>query len=87
MEGNFRGGKELLSLQLTAWYSNENNKHSLPIPGDTDRIMQLHYKEGKSFREIAKIVGKSISVVYNHHHRGLYEWKKLNRQQEKKMVQ
>jgi len=35
-------------------------------------VLQLHYLEGKTFRQIAGIIGKSLSTVRNHLNRGIF---------------
>ncbi len=54
------------------------------IPLETALVLHLHYRYGQPLKVIAGIMGKSLSVIYNHHHRGVYLLEKtLSLQQER----
>ena len=52
------------------------------IPLETEMVLHLHYRYEKTLKDVALIIGKSISIVYNHHNRGLYMLEKYLNQQE-----
>lgn len=42
------------------------------LPPDTLRVLELHYLQQKSLKEICAILNKSMTVVRNHRNRGLF---------------
>ncbi len=66
-------------------YGNQMAKEIIPI--DTAIVLHLRYRYDKAFKEIGSILGKSISIVYNHHYRGLYLLEKYLNQQEVQTIQ
>jgi DNA-directed RNA polymerase specialized sigma24 family protein len=48
------------------------------------RVLKWHYMEGYSLQEIVQLLGKSISIVRNHHNRGIFELQKYFIESEKK---
>lgn len=45
------------------------------------KVLRWHYTDGHSFRQIEELLNRSISIVRNHHNRGIFElqqyfWKK-----------
>jgi RNA polymerase sigma factor (sigma-70 family) len=43
------------------------------LPNMTADIIRMHYLENKTLSEIAKLIGKSISTVRNHHDLGIFK--------------
>jgi RNA polymerase sigma factor (sigma-70 family) len=37
------------------------------------QVLTWHYIDGYSFKEIAALLNRSISIVRNHHNRGMFE--------------
>ncbi len=37
------------------------------------RVLKWHYIEGKSLKEITHLLNRSISIVRNHHNRGIFQ--------------
>ncbi len=76
-----QSGEELYNL----FFSNAEKKTGAgneKIPLETALVLHLHYRYQQPLKDIALIIGKSVSVVYNHHNRGLYLLEKNLRQQE-----
>ncbi len=42
------------------------------LPTDTTKVLRLHYQQLHTLKEIAPIIQRSISIVRNHHNRGIY---------------
>ena len=40
---------------------------------DAAKVLILHYRQNYSFNEITIIMQKSITVIRNHHNRGIYK--------------
>lgn len=43
------------------------------LPADTAHVIRLHFQQGHSLNEIAHLIHRSISIVRNHHNRGIYK--------------
>lgn len=41
------------------------------LPPDTSRVLQLHYLMKYPLKDIAPIINRSMTVVRNHHNRGI----------------
>ncbi len=54
-------GQMLLLIKLTE-----------KLPAETLRVLELHYLQQKSMKEICAILNKSMTVVRNHRNRGLF---------------
>lgn len=44
----------------------------LTLPADTEKVLELHYLSGHSFEEIVTMMNRSISIIRNHHNRGIH---------------
>lgn len=40
---------------------------------DTALVLRLHYQQEYSLQEIVPLLGRSISIVRNHHNRGIFQ--------------
>ncbi|HRQ51025.1 MAG TPA: sigma factor-like helix-turn-helix DNA-binding protein, partial [Agriterribacter sp.] len=40
---------------------------------DTRKVLCLHYQHHRSLQEITVLISRSITVVRNHHNRGIYK--------------
>lgn len=55
-------------------YSNaEINKAFDNLKTDTAKVVRLCYQQQYSLKEIAVIMNRSITVIRNHHNRGIYK--------------
>jgi DNA-directed RNA polymerase specialized sigma24 family protein len=61
---------ELIHSQYTASQLQEAMRTLKP---DAQRVLDLHYNQQYSLQEITVLVNRSISVVRNHHNRGIYK--------------
>lgn len=43
------------------------------MPPETARVLVLHYLMKYPLKDIAKIINRSMTVVYNHHNRGMVQ--------------
>jgi DNA-directed RNA polymerase specialized sigma24 family protein len=49
-------------------------EHALSnVQADTTRVLRWHYLDNYTFKEIAHLLNRSISIVRNHHDRGVYK--------------
>lgn len=42
------------------------------LPATTKQVLMLYYEHNKTLKEICLILGKSMFIVSNHYHRGLF---------------
>ena len=42
------------------------------LPAVTQEVLVLYHRQNKTLKEICPIIGKSMCVVSNHYHRGLF---------------
>ncbi|HMR82863.1 MAG TPA: sigma factor-like helix-turn-helix DNA-binding protein [Niabella sp.] len=55
----------------------EKALHTLPV--EVEKVLRLYYFNAMSFSDIADKMDRSISVIYNHHNRGIYKlWQYFN---------
>ncbi len=55
-------------------YSREQIEEAFrDLKPDTERVIRLHYEKGNSLKEIGQIINRSLTVVRNHHNRGIYK--------------
>lgn len=40
---------------------------------DAQKVLRLHYEQGLPIKEIAQQINRSLTVVRNHHNRGIYK--------------
>lgn len=53
------------------------------LPPDTLRVLELHYLDQKSLKEICAILDKSMTVVRNHRNRGIFLLKEFYEKENK----
>lgn len=51
----------------------ELNRAMDTLKEDTKKVLCLHYRQKYSLVQITKLINRSITVVRNHHNRGIYK--------------
>ncbi|HLX92976.1 MAG TPA: sigma factor-like helix-turn-helix DNA-binding protein [Puia sp.] len=60
--------------EMCRQYSESAVKQAIDsLKQDTQEVLHLHYGKGHSLSEIATIMNKSITVIRNHHNRGIFK--------------
>lgn len=65
--------REYWELIQTKYPVNEIEKALLKLKPDAAKVLTLYYRQDFSFKEITFIMKKSITVIRNHHNRGIYK--------------
>lgn len=75
MIGKFNSNEErrLYWAQANQEYSARKIEEALAtMKPDTANVLRLHYHKGMTLKEIAAHIDRSMTVVRNHHNRGIY---------------
>lgn len=60
--------------ELQARHSKEEMEKAMAtLKPDAVRVLRLHYFDGHSFDAITQLMERSITVIRNHHNRGIYK--------------
>ena len=64
---------ENIQQQIAEEITSEQMKKAIStLPASTEMVIRLRYEQGKSLDEICILLNKSISIIRNHHNRGLF---------------
>jgi DNA-directed RNA polymerase specialized sigma24 family protein len=65
--------KTYWEMLIEKYNSDEIEKAIAALKPDTARVICLHYRQHYSLKEITTIMNRSITVIRNHHNRGIYK--------------
>jgi DNA-directed RNA polymerase specialized sigma24 family protein len=65
--------REYWKLVQTKYSLMEINKAMLTLKPEAAKVLSLHYQQNHSFKDISEIMQKSITIIRNHHNRGIYK--------------
>ena len=65
--------KEFWQQLIHEEQAEELEKGLVSIHPDSARVLRWHYTDEYSLQEIVTLLGRSISIVRNHHNRGIFE--------------
>lgn len=75
------------ALVVEKYTAAEIEEALLSMQPDTSRVLQLHYLMKHPLKDIAVIINRSLTIVYNHHNRGIYKlYKHFNKKAEHKEI-
>jgi DNA-directed RNA polymerase specialized sigma24 family protein len=70
---SYKERKACWEMLQREYSSAELEKAFNTLKPDCAKVLQLHYRDNYPLNEITSIINRSITVVRNHHNRGIYK--------------